>query len=324
MSLFDKRVNLKPYEYPHLLAFKDAIRHAYWLDSEFSFTSDIQDFKVNVTDIERNAIKNSLLAISQIEVSVKTFWADIYRRMPKPEIGAVGMTFADSEARHMDAYSNLLELLGLDSEFERIYEIPAIIDRIDYLQKYIDGAKSRDDRKYAFSLLLFSVFIENVSLFSQFLIIMSFNKYKNIFKGVSNVVEATSKEEQIHGKFGVEIVNILKTEFPEWFDDEYTTAIQKACFKAYTSETKVLDWIFEAGELDFLTRNTIDNFIKHRFNTSLESVGVSGIFDVDHVELTKSEWFEEELVMTKENDFFNKRGTAYSKKSKSFDAEDLF
>jgi ribonucleoside-diphosphate reductase beta chain len=44
---------------------------------------------------------------------------------------------------------------------------------------------------YTKSVLLFSLFIEHVSLFSQFLIMMSFNKEKNILKGISNVVEAT-------------------------------------------------------------------------------------------------------------------------------------
>lgn len=44
---------------------------------------------------------------------------------------------------------------------------------------------------YTKSVLLFSLFIEHVSLFSQFLIMMSFNKEKNLFKGISNVVEAT-------------------------------------------------------------------------------------------------------------------------------------
>ena len=54
-----------------------------------------------------------MLAISQIEVAVKSFWGDIYKRMPKPEIGNVGATFAESEVRHADAYSHLIQLLGL-------------------------------------------------------------------------------------------------------------------------------------------------------------------------------------------------------------------
>ena len=64
--------------------------------------------------------KNTMLAISQIEVAVKSFWGDLYHRIPKPEIGSVGSTFAESEVRHADAYSHLLEILGLNSEFKEL------------------------------------------------------------------------------------------------------------------------------------------------------------------------------------------------------------
>ena len=111
-DIFEKRVNLKPYEYPHLYEYVPAIRHSYWIHSEFNFTSDIQDFKSRLSDPERSAIKNTMLAISQIEVAVKSFWGDLYHRIPKPEIGSVGSTFAESEVRHADAYSHLLEILG--------------------------------------------------------------------------------------------------------------------------------------------------------------------------------------------------------------------
>ena len=111
-NIFKKRVNLKPYEYPNLAEYVDAIRHSYWVHTEFNFTSDIQDFKVILDDKERTAVQRAMLAISQIEIAVKTFWGDIYKKMPKPEIGAVGATFAESEVRHADAYSNLLKVLG--------------------------------------------------------------------------------------------------------------------------------------------------------------------------------------------------------------------
>ena len=61
-----------------------------------------------------------MLAISHIEVAVKSFWGDLYHRIPKPEIGSVGSTFAESEVRHADAYSHLLEILGLNSEFKEL------------------------------------------------------------------------------------------------------------------------------------------------------------------------------------------------------------
>ena len=323
-NIFKTRTNILPYEYPQLLAYKDAIRHSYWIDTEFNFTEDIQDFKITITPEERDVIKKTMLAIAQIEVNVKTFWADMYKRMPITEVGDVGMTFAESEVRHKDAYARLLRILGLEKEFQSVIEVPAIAGRLKYLKKYLDGTRSRDDKMYTKSVLLFSLFIEHVSLFSQFLIMMSFNKEKNVFKGISNVVEATSKEEEIHGNFGAEIINIIKKENPEWFDKEFEELIYSACKKAYAAECGILDWIFEKGELKFLSKETIQNFIKNRFNNSLEKIGMKSIFEVDSELLKCTEWFDIEILGTKEGDFFYKKSVDYNKKSKSITEDDLF
>jgi ribonucleoside-diphosphate reductase beta chain len=323
-NIFNPRENILPYEYPELLEYKKAIRHSYWLESEFNFTSDINDFKIKVDDSEREAIKRTMLAIAQIEVKVKTFWADMYKRMPKTEIGDVGMTFAESEVRHKDAYAELLNVLGLQKEFETLIEVPAIKNRINYLTKYLDGTRSKDNKMYTKSVLLFSLFIEHVSLFSQFLIMMSFNKEKNLFKGISNVVEATSKEEDVHGNFGVEIINIIKKENPEWFDEEFEELVYSACKKAYTAECLVLDWIFENGELSFLPKEVIKHFIMNRFNNSLSKIGMKTVFSPDLTLLEKTMWFEVEITSTKEGDFFYKKQIDYSKKTKSITEDDLF
>ena len=323
-DLFKTRTELKPYEYPELHEYVDAIRHSYWIHTEFNFTSDIQDFKVNVNEAEKTAIQNSMLAIAQVEVAVKTFWGDIYKKIPKPEIGAVGATFAESEVRHTDAYSHLLEILGLNDEFKNIKNIPALMQRVNYLEKAIKDSRSEDKRDYSQSILLFSLFIEHVSLFSQFLIIMSFNKYKNLFKGISNAVEATSKEEQIHGLFGIDLINIIKIEHPEWFDQGFEKSVTDLCQEAFRAEKEVVDWIFEKGELDFMPKAVVIEFIKQRFNNSLESVGVNKIFEIDETLTQQSDWFYDEVIATKHGDFFNKKSINYNKKSKSITSEDLF
>ena len=323
-DIFEKRINLKPYEYPHLYEYVPAIRHSYWIHSEFNFTSDIQDFKIQLTDSERSAIKNTMLAISQIEVAVKSFWGDIYHRIPKPEIGSVGSTFAESEVRHADAYSHLLEILGLNSEFKELKKKPAIMKRVRYLETALKNSKSDDNREYAESILLFSLFIEHVSLFSQFLIIMAFNKHKNMLKGISNVVEATSKEEQIHGDFGIDLIKILKKENPDWFTKNYHESIQQMCKDAFEAESEVVDWIFENGELDFLPKAVVNEFLKNRFNNSLESIGIEKVFDVDQGLVSETEWFDDEIIGTKHGDFFVKRSINYSKKTQSITSDDLF
>jgi ribonucleoside-diphosphate reductase beta chain len=265
-----------------------------------------------------------MLAIAQIEVAVKTFWGDIYKKMPKPEIGAVGATFAESEVRHTDAYSHLLELLGLNEEFLKIKDIPALMERVKYLDKSIANARSEDNKEYVLSVLLFSLFIEHVSLFSQFLIMMSFNKKRFLFKGISNAIEATSKEEQLHGLFGIDLINIIKNEHPEWFDEEFNNVIINACQEAYESEKKVVDWILEAGELDFLSKTTVLEFIKNRLNNSLDSIGLPRIFEVDNNLLKETNWFDEEVIVTKHVDFFGKKSVNYNKRSQSITGDDLF
>ena len=323
-NIFEKRINLKPYEYPQLYEYVPAIRHSYWIHSEFSFTSDIQDYKSGLNKAEKSAIKNTMLAISQIEVAVKSFWGDIYQRMPKPEIGSVGATFAESEVRHADAYSHLLEILGLNKEFEELKRKPVIMKRVQYLEKALRNSKSQELQEFSESVLLFSVFIEHVSLFSQFLIIMAFNKHKNMLKGISNVVEATSKEEQIHGDFGIDLIKILQTERPEWFTSEFNESIKAMCQDAMEAESEIVDWIFEDGELDFLPKDVVIEFIKNRFNRSLESIGVEKIFAIDEALVAQTEWFDDEIIGTKHGDFFVKRSINYSKKTQSFSGDDLF
>lgn len=325
-NIFSKRINIKPYEYPELLKYVEAIRHSYWVHTEFNYDPDIQDMKVNMKQHEREALKRAMLAISQVENAVKTFWGNIYTHLPKPEIAKVGATFAECEVRHEDAYAELLEKLGLNNEFENIKNIPAMHDRIAYIQKISAKTKdSTDPKDYFKSIIFFSMLIENVSLFSQFYIIMAFNKFDNVLKGMSNAVEATSKEEDQHANFGFDLINIIKEENPEWWTEELQDYIVSKCRKAYLAEMKVLDWIYEHGDLEAAPRATVNAFIAYRINTSLKAIGIKNMGILwDKSEQTNFEWFEDEVTVTKNNDFFQKRSTNYTKHSKAITEEDLF
>ena len=324
-DIFKKRINIKPYEYPELLEFKDAIRHSYWIHTEFNITSDIQDFKIKIGDKEKEVLKRTMLAISQIEINVKRFWGNLYNYFPKPEVDDVGGTFSESEIRHKDAYSFLLEKLGLNSEFETIYEIPAIIDRIDYLEEFMSKKiNDEEHQNFVLTLILFSLFVEHISLFGQFFIIMSFNKHKNLFKGISNIVEATSKEEEIHGRFGIKLYQIIKREKPKLFNAFFYNKLKMLSKKALKAENKILDWIYNKGDIDFVNKNMVKTYITNRFNKSLSILGVENIETVDINLLKLTKWFDIEILSLKENDFFNKRSTDYSKKSTNITEDDLF
>ncbi|WP_373776996.1 ribonucleotide-diphosphate reductase subunit beta [Glaesserella sp.] len=322
-NIFKKRIQIKPYEYPELLEFKDAIRHSYWLHTEFNFTGDIQDYRTNINDHERHVLTRAMLAISQVEVNVKRFWGELYRYFPKPEMDDVGGTFAESEVRHKDAYSFLLEKLGLNEMFSQITDIEPLMNRIRYMEEFM---KEKDTGKgqFVLSLVLFSLFVEHISLFGQFLIMMSFNKHRNLFKGISNAVEATSKEEEIHGRFGIALYEILREEHSELFTPEFFEELQTLANQALEAERGILDWIFEEGDLTFITKKTVENYIMNRYNNSLATLGLEPPHNVDPSLLKETEWFDIEILSTKETDFFNKRSTDYSKKMKQITADDLF
>lgn len=319
-DLFSPRDSFKPFEYPTVERFKDSIQRSYWLVNEWSFQSDVQDFRVNLSLEEREAVRRTLLAISQIEVAVKRFWTKVGDWIPKPEVEQVCGVFSESEVRHCDAYSHLLQVLGLNQDFSRLSEVPAIQKRIEYLGRPTsDGWESR-----VLNLVLFTLFTENVSLFSQFALVKSLNKNRNVLKDIDNVIQATMKEELVHALFGVWLINEIKEQSPHLFTEELWAEVRKRCQKAYEAECSILDWIFESGDIDSVSRESLKELIKSRFNEGLSLIGADSAFEIDADALAPLRWFEEEIYAQTETDFFYKRPVSYDKRSQSITAEDLF
>ena len=324
MSIFDKRVNYKPFEYTEILQFTDLINKSFWVHSELDFTADIQDFHSHLDSKEKEAIKKSLLAIAQIEVAVKSFWGNLYHHLPKPEFNGLGSTFAECEFRHSEAYSRLLSVLGYDDEFQKIIEEPVIKKRIEYLDEALAFTHSEEPKKYVFSLILFSILIENVSLFSQFAIVLSFTRFKGLMKNVSNIIAWTSVDEQVHANAGVYIINQIKSEFPDFFDDETQEEIRRIVKKSIAVEGEILDWIFEKGEIQNISKENLLDFMKFRADESISEIGMSKIFNITAEQYKPMVWFEEEVFANSLDDFFAKRPVEYTKHDKSITADDLF
>jgi ribonucleoside-diphosphate reductase beta chain len=324
MSIFDKRVNYKPFEYPEILNFTEAINRSFWVHSEVDFTADVQDFHSHLSPNEKLVIKRSLLAIAQIEVAVKSFWGDLYLHLPKPEFNGLGSTFAECEFRHSEAYSRLLEVLGYNNEFQHLIQTPVIKKRIEYLSNALAHTKSADKKEYVTSLILFSILIENVSLFSQFAIILSFSRFKGVMKNVSNIIAWTSVDEQIHANAGIYIVNRIKEEYPEIFNDQTKQEIREIVANSIEVEAEILDWIFSEGEIEQLSKKDLLNFMKFRVDDSLEKIGMEKLYPEAAFGSQPLRWFEEEIYANSLDDFFAKRPVDYTKHDKSITANDLF
>ncbi|MBW8687872.1 ribonucleotide-diphosphate reductase subunit beta [Chitinophaga rhizophila] len=324
MGIFDKRLQYKPFEYPEVLQFTDAINKSFWVHSEVDFTADTQDFHSHLNPAERTAVKNSLLAIAQIEVAVKSFWGNLYNHLPKPEMNGLGSTFAECEFRHSEAYSRLVEVLGYNNQFEKLVDVPVIRQRIEYLSDALSSAKSTNKKEYTISLILFSILIENVSLFSQFAIILSFTRFKGLMKNVSNIIAWTSVDEQIHANAGIYLINKIREEYPDIFNEETIAKVTRLVRESIEVESRILDWIFSEGEIDTVSKENLVNFMKYRADDSLKKINLPTQFNISTEDNKPMLWFEEEVFANSLDDFFAKRPVDYTKHDKSISALDLF
>lgn len=323
MGIFNNRERIQPYEYPYLIKYAKAIQHSFWEVDHFTYDKDVKDFRIELSDKEKDVIEKCMLAIGVVENKVKTFWARIDMRMPKTEVSDVGQTFGGNEVVHRMTYAELMERLDLTDRFESVLDVPCMDGRVKYLNKYLDGVNSRSNKEFTKSLILFTLLVENCSLFSQFLIVSSFSKYKNLLKNFAIVINATAREEILHGKFGAELVNIIRSENPHWFDDEMEEKVRRAIRKAFKAETEVLDWIFEKGELDWISKEEIKEFLKNRLNNSLNQMNYSNEYQIDNDLLKKSDYMETMLLATGDVDFFDGKVIDYNK-SNAYTEESLW
>lgn len=322
--IFEEQISRKPNIYPWTEQFIEAMHNGFWTDKEFSFKSDVQQFKVNLSDQEREILVRTLSAIGQIEVAVKTFWAKLGDNLPHPSLQDLGYVMANVEVIHNNAYERLLSVLDIEDVFEENLKLEWIQGRVKYLRKYTHKFYKDSKKQYLYALILFTLFVENVSLFSQFYIINHFARFKNVMKDTDQQVKYTRNEENIHALVGIKIINTIREEYPELFDEELEDRISHEAEQAFESESKIVDWMINGIDEKSLSAPILKEFIKNRINESLIQIGFKKVFKIDEDMLSLTTWFDEELLGNNMTDFFHSRPTEYSKKNQSFGEDDLF
>jgi ribonucleoside-diphosphate reductase beta chain len=123
---------------------------------------------------------------------------------------------------------------------------------------------------------------------------------------------------------GIKIINTIREEYPELFDEELEQKVLHEAEEAFKSEAKIVDWMVNGIQEEGLTAPILKEFIKNRINESLKQIGFKTVFEVDKDLLKTTMWFSEELLGENATDFFHSRPTSYAKKNQSFSADDLF
>ena len=184
-----ERIVYKPFEYPTAFDYWLKQQQAHWIHTEVPMMSDINDWKQNLTETEKNIIGSILKGFAQTETVVNDYWTGLVTKwFRKPEIIAMATVFGAMETIHAEAYSLLNEELGLD-DFSEFLEDETTMAKIETLMNVRDSLMGKLDwHERAKSLAIFSAFTEGVNLFSSFAVLLSF-KLRNKLKGVGQIVE---------------------------------------------------------------------------------------------------------------------------------------
>jgi ribonucleoside-diphosphate reductase beta chain len=173
-------------------------------------------------------------------------------------------------------------------------------------------------------LILFTLFVERVSLFSQFYIINWFGRFKNVLKDTDQQVRYTRNEELIHALVGIKLINTIREEMPELFDEELEERIAHEMEQSFISESKIIDWAVNGMEEENLSAPILKELVKSTLNDCAEQIGFKKVFTIDQELIEKTMWFEEELMGSNMTDFFHAKSVEYSKNSQCYEEDELF
>jgi len=258
------RPHYKPFEYQTAFEFYKDQHRGHWLADEVPLSSDLNDWKLKLTESEKNLIGNILKSFAQTETYVNDYWSTkVAVWFPKHEIKAMACAFADFESIHAEAYARLNEELGLD-DFQAFMEDEEAKAKIDRLVE-LPGDTLEEK---ALSLAIFSAFTEGVNLFSSFAVLMSF-QLRNMMKGTGQIVEWSVRDESLHSKAGCWLFRTLLEEDPSLDTAELTQAIYEACDLSVKLEFDFIEKAFEMGDIEGLNKDQLKNFIKERANQKL-------------------------------------------------------
>jgi len=314
MSLLTPRPTYAPFEYEQAYKYWELQQQSHWLHTEIAMSSDINDWKTNLSDGERNVIGHILKGFTQSEVFIQEYWSQMVSKwFKKPEIQMMSAAFASMESVHAVSYAYLNQSLGLEdfSAFMHESTAKAKIDRLI-------STKGKTKEEIARSLAIFSAFNEGVNLFSSFAILLNFSRF-NKMKGLGQIIAFSIKDESLHSEAGCWLFRTLISEFPEIWTDELKKTIYQAARDTIDLEDAFIDKAFELGDVEGITSVDVKNFIRYRCNTKLEDLGLKKNWKkLDKEAIQRMSWFDVLSGGVSHSDFFASRVSDYSKGSIDF------
>jgi len=311
MSIFENK-GYNSLKYNFLNHYCDKMYKSFWTPGAYKSLIEEQDapFYHNImNEIDKTAVKRCLLSIATVEDKVKSFWMSLHKDIPQTVISDIGGLFGAQEVIHRQVYTHLLDVLKIDTN--NIEEYKELQNKIKYLTKYLSTDKRAVGKRGILKrLVLFTALTERISLFTSFYILSSWSKNKKGLDTIAAVQKSTAQEElYMHYNFGLDLVNIIREEEHNLWNDYVEELITKSVKQAYKAEKELIDWFFEKGVPEHLTKKEVINFLNYNFKELCKDFKLELNYEIDQ-ELfeNKNNWFMIKLSSSNGDFFMNEKG----------------
>ena len=291
----------------------------HWMPQEVNMTADIALWKSDegLSDDERTIIKRSLGFFSTADSLVaNNLVLAIYRLITNPECRQYLLRQAFEEAIHTHAYQYCIESLGMDEGeiFNMYHEVPTVATKASWAIKYTKEINEpgfttgtlETDKALLKNLIAYYCVLEGIFFYCGFTQILSMGR-RNKMTGTSEQFQYILRDESMHVNFGIDVINQIKLENPELWDQEMQESARNMILEGTTHEVAYARDTMPRGVLG-MNANMMEEYLQFIANRRLAQIGLAEQFPGVK---NPFPWMSEIMDLKKEKNFFETRVTDY-------------
>lgn len=287
-----------------------------WTPEEIPMIKDVQNWKDNnvITDDEKLLIRRCLGFFAGTESLVGNNLFTLFKYITDPECRQYMSRQMYEECLHNDTVVYICDSLDLDiSDVYEAYEnVPSIKAKDDFLMGItgqlnsldVDTSTPEGVREVIKAAFMYWVVCEGTFFFSGFAMLLALS---DKIPGISEQIQYTLRDESIHIKFGVSLLNKIREQHADvWtadLDDELTGYLKQAV----DLEIQYAKDVLPTGILG-LNADMFVDYMQFIANRRLESLGMSFRYESDK---NPFPWLSETIDLDKQKNFFESKVTEY-------------
>ncbi|MCW2794970.1 ribonucleotide-diphosphate reductase subunit beta, partial [Nocardioides sp.] len=258
--LLDPGMNLtlRPMRYPHFYdRYRDAIKNT-WTVEEVDLHTDLKDLQ-KLSEAERHLVSRLVAFFATGDTIVaNNLVLNLYQHVNSPEGRLYLSRQLYEEAVHVQFYLTLLDTYVSDEAerfeaFTAIENIPSLKRKADFCFRWIDSVfelrrlETRDDRRaFLLNVICFATCIEGLFFYGAFAYVY-FLRSRGLLNGLASGTNWVFRDESMHMAFAFDVVDTVRQEEPDLFDDDLAQQVRDMLVEAVECEAQFAEDLLEQG-----------------------------------------------------------------------------